>query len=136
MGGRAATALRVKLLLDEMHNQAVAAALRARGHDVIAVTERADLISLTDQALLRSAAAAGLAIVTENIKDFVPLHRQVLAAGERHAGMVLTHPRRFPRSARNHAGVLTQALAVFLDEQAEDLHGVESFLWWLEAARR
>ena len=37
----------MKLLLDEMHAPAVAARLRDRGHDAVAVKERADLIGLT-----------------------------------------------------------------------------------------
>ncbi len=121
----------MRLLLDEMHHKTVAATLRDSGHDVVAVTERADLIGLTDQALLGAATTAGLVIVTENVKHLVPLHRQTLDNGERHAGIVLTSARRFPRSARNHVGVLTAALASFMDEHAEDLGDVESFLWWL-----
>jgi len=122
----------VRLLLDEMHSPAVAARMRNRGHDAVAVKERADLIGLPDEELLRAATADGRAVVTENVKDFAALHRRISAAGQRHSGLVFTHPRRFPRSARNHVGVLADALAVLLDEHGAMLSDVESFIWWLE----
>jgi hypothetical protein len=39
----------VALLLDEMHSQAVALALRKLGHDVIAVAETIELRAMTDE---------------------------------------------------------------------------------------
>lgn len=124
----------MRLLLDEMHAPAVAAHLRNRGHDAVAVKERADLIGLPDEELLRAATADHRAVVTENVKDFAALHRRISAAGQRHTGLVFTHPRRFPRSARNHVRVLADALAVLLDEHGAMLSDVESFIWWLERA--
>ena len=124
----------MKLLLDEMHAPSVAALLRDRGHDAVAVKERADLIGLPDDDLLRAATADQRAVVTEDVKGFAVLHRRVVAAGQRHAGLVFTHPRRFPRSAGNHASVLADSLALFLDEHGSMLGDVESFVWWLERA--
>ena len=43
----------MKLLLDEMHAPRVAARLRERGHDAVAVKERAELIGMSDEDLLR-----------------------------------------------------------------------------------
>ena len=126
----------MKLLLDEMHTPAVAARLRQNGHDAIAVKESADLIGLADDDLLRAATADGRAVVTENIKDFAVLHRDVCASGLSHSGMVFTHPGRFPRSAPNHVTALTNALSVFLIEHAPALGDVESFVWWLARAGR
>lgn len=40
------------------------------GYDVIAVTEREDLRSASDQALFERARGEGRVIVTENIEDF------------------------------------------------------------------
>ncbi len=124
----------MKLLLDEMHAPTVADRLRDRGHDAVAVKERADLIGLPDEDLLRAATADGRSIVTENAKDFAALHQRLSAAGQRHSGLVITHPRRFPRSAGNHASVLADSLALFLDEHGAMLDEVESFIWWLERA--
>jgi len=125
----------VKLLLDEMHAPAVAIQLRARGHDVVAVKERPELIGLADRELLASAASDGRAVVTENVKDFAALHKSMTAMHEKHAGLVFTHPRRFPRHARDHTGVLVDALAGFLDLHTSTLHDLDSFVWWLESAR-
>ena len=110
--------------------------LRDRGHDAVAVKARAGLIGLTDEDLLRAATADGRAVVTENVKDFAVLHRRISAAGQRHSGLVFTHPRRFSRSAGNHASVLADSLALFLDEHGPVLDEVESFVWWLQPADR
>ena len=126
----------MKLLLDEMHAPAVAARMRHGGHDAVAVKERADLTGLADEDLLRAATADRRAVVTENIKDFAVLHRRISASGLSHSGMVFTHPRRFPRSARNHVPVLAEALSVFLAEHGPILDNVESFVWWLERSDR
>ena len=126
----------MKLLLDEMHAPEVAAQLRARGYDAVAVNERPELIGLADHELLVAATAEGRAVVTENVKDFAALSQRCTAAGDRHAGLVFTHPRRFRRAARNHVRILSEALGQFIDAQASALRGVESFVWWLEAPDR
>jgi hypothetical protein len=126
----------VKLLLDEMHAPAVAVELRSRGHDAVAVKERPELIGLPDRELLVAATAEGRALVTENVKDLAALHRSMTASGEHHAGIVFTHPRRFPRHARNHVAALAGALAQFVDAETGTLRAVESFVWWLDAARQ
>lgn len=126
----------MKLLLDEMHAPAVAAELRASGHDAVAVTERPELIGISDHELLVAATAEGRALVTENVKDFAALSHRWTASGDGHAGLVFTHPRRFPRAARNHVGVLSEALGQFLEAHASALCEVESFVWWLEKPSR
>ena len=125
----------MRLLLDEMHTPAVAAALRLRGHDVVAVKERAELEGLPDRDLLRAATLDGRAVVTENIKDFASLHKTSLSLGQPHTGLVFTLSNRFPRSAGHHVQVLVDALEELLSEQAAVLDGAESFVWWLEPAR-
>lgn len=122
----------MKLLLDEMHAPAVAARVRHGGHDAVAVKERADLIGLVDEDLLRAATVDRRAVVTENIRDFAVLHRRISAAGLSHSGLVFTHARRFPRSARNHVPVLADALSAFVVEHGAMLSEVESFVWWLD----
>ena len=124
----------MKLLLDEMHSPAVAAALRARGYDAVAVKERPELIGLADPDLLAASTAQGRAVVTENVKDFAALSQRWAASGDRHAGIVFTHPRRFPRAARNHILTLSDALAQFVGDRASQVREVESFVWWLENA--
>ena len=124
----------MKLLLDEMHASKIAAWLRDRGHNAIAVKERVDLIGLADEELLQVATAGGRSLVTENVKDFAALDRRISAAGRQHAGLIFTRPHRFPRSAGNHASVLADSLALLLDEHGATLDEVGSFVWWLERA--
>lgn len=123
----------MKLLLDEMHAPAVAALLRNRGHDVDAVKERADLVGLADADLLAVAAAEGRALVTENVKDFAALDRLWTSTGRRHAGIVFTHARRFPRAAGNYRHKLADALALLFPEAGSGFSSSEPFVWWLAA---
>ena len=68
---------------------ALAAALQQHGIDVV-TTNRAGLQGADDETQLSAAAAEGRAIVTNNIRDFVPMHTRWLA-GKRppHAGIVV-----------------------------------------------
>jgi hypothetical protein len=87
----------VKLLLDEHYSPEIARQLRTRGHDVVAVAERAERVGLDDQELLRRMTQQRRAIMTNNVKDFIPLAtRASLAAGE-HYGLLLTSDRSMPR---------------------------------------
>jgi hypothetical protein len=126
----------VRLLLDEMHAPAVASELRVRGYDALAVKERPELIVVSDRELLVAATAEGRTVVTENVRDFAALSQQWAAAGDQHAGLVFTHPRRFNRAARNHVQTLSRALGLFVDEHASTLEQVDSFVWWLERPKR
>jgi hypothetical protein len=78
----------VRLLLDEMLSPDIAEALRARGHDVqaIAASEQAEL---DDPEVLDIARAQQRAVVTNNVRDFRPLHTAaVQPGGAGHYGMV------------------------------------------------
>ena len=96
----------VPLLLDEMHAPVVAAALRDRGHDVLAVVEQDELRALTDEELFRWAAERDRRIVTENVKDFAPLLRRAEELGQRAASLLFTSSRAFPRSRRNPGPII------------------------------
>lgn len=119
----------MRLLLDEMHAVTVAVALRSDGLDVVAVTERPELRGLPDDEVLAAATDQGRAVVTENVQDFVPLATTWAADRRPHAGLVLTHPRRFARATGAYPGVLVTALRSFT---ADPPVGGESWLWWLE----
>ena len=126
----------MRLLLDEMHAPAVAVELRRLGHNVLAVKERGEWTGLPDSELLLAAAAEERAIVTENVKDFAALHKSITAAGQRHAGVVFTHSRRFPRGAGDYVQELAEALDSFLREHAAAFGESEPFIWWLERDER
>jgi hypothetical protein len=102
-----------RLVLDEMFSPAIAAALRERGNDVIAVAERDDLRSMTDDELYAWSAAEQRWLLTENVKDFRPIMLRALQAGSATAGLIFTSSRAFPRSRKN-PGPLIHALHAWL----------------------
>jgi Trk K+ transport system NAD-binding subunit len=103
------------LLLDEMFSDTIAEQLRAKGHDVIAVVADSALVSLPDDQILTHAAATGRALVTANIKDFMPLDGQYRAAGQAHAGLILVSTKTFPQD-RSFTSAVTTALAALLSK--------------------
>ena len=108
------------LLLDEMFSDTIAQQLRAKGHDVQAVVADPSLASLPDDQILSRAAATARALVTANIKDFIPLDARYRAAAQAHAGLILVSAKTFPQN-RSHTSAVTSALAALLDgrEQIE-----------------
>jgi hypothetical protein len=104
------------LLLDEMLSDTIAQQLRAKGHDGQAVVADPSLASLPDDQILSRAAATGRALVTANIKDFMPLDARYRAAGQAHAGLILVSAKTFPQN-RSYISAVTSALAALLDER-------------------
>lgn len=104
-----------RLLLDEMLSGAIAGQLRAKGHDVLAVVSDPALTGLADDQILAHASAAGRALVTANIKDFMPLDARYRAAGQPHAGLVLISAKTFPQD-RSFTATITTALSALLDQ--------------------
>jgi hypothetical protein len=121
----------VKLLLDEHDSSEIARQLRTRGHDVVAVAQRADLVGLGDDELLRRMTQEHRAIVTNNVKDFLPLaSRAALGAGG-HPGLLLTSDRSMPRRS-DAIGRFVAALDAFLQRhQGEDSY--RNQVQWLSA---
>lgn len=110
----------MKLLLDEMYSATVAEQLRARGHDVVAVHDPGyrRLEGAPDAEVFAVAVAETRAIVTENVPDFRRLEAEALARGERHAGIVFTTNRQFPRGDPATTGRLVLALEALLQTTA------------------
>ena len=90
----------MRLLLDEMYDQTIAQRLRARGHDVVAVTERADLRGLSDDVIVERMGTEHRVIVTENAAHFVPILRGRMTEGRMSAGVLITSPVSMHRSRR------------------------------------
>ena len=79
----------MKLLLDEMLSPMIARELRARGHDVEPVAGNPDREALSDPEVLALARAEHRAVVTDNLRDFRPLHHEAITPGEAgHFGMI------------------------------------------------
>ena len=125
--GAAPARVTVALLLDEMHAPLVAAVLRQRGHDVLAVADDAELRGLSDEELFQRASRAGRRIVTENVKDFRPLRLRAEESGERGASVLFTSSRTVPRSRRN-PGPLIDALDAWLTAPAAAQRPAEDWL--------
>jgi predicted nuclease of predicted toxin-antitoxin system len=90
----------VKLLLDEMFDRTIAERLRSRGHDVVAVTESAELRGLSDEVLIELMTHERRVIVTENAAHFVPLLRARLNDGRPSTGVMITSPDSMTRNRR------------------------------------
>jgi hypothetical protein len=105
------------LLLDEMLSAGIAEQLRGKGHDVLAVVADPALTALPDDQILAHAACSGRALVTANIKDFMPLDARYRASGQEHAGLVLVPAKTFPQD-RTYTAAITSALAILLDQPA------------------
>lgn len=101
----------MRLLLDEMYPAAIAAGLRRRGVDAVAVTERPELRNMPDPELFTAAQAERRAVVTENVRDFVPIANDHDARAVAHHGLVLVHPAAYPRGSRRTIGAMVTALA-------------------------
>lgn len=100
------------LLLDEMFSPAPAEALRAEGFDVVAVAGHPLLAAAPDRDVAAWAVGEQRRLVTENVRDFVPL-----VAAEPALRVLLTSSRRYPRS-RSNPGPLLEALRRWLDVDA------------------
>jgi predicted nuclease of predicted toxin-antitoxin system len=119
----------LKLLLDEMYSPALAAELRARGHDVVSPHDSrySALAGASDDDVLAAAQIEGRVLVTENVRDFRQLEVVLLSGGRHHAGLVYTSNRSFPRGAASTVGRLVSALDNLLRED-EDLGDRSIFL--------
>jgi hypothetical protein len=115
------------LLLDEMFSGLIAEQLRAKGHDVIAVVTDPALLGLPDDRVLAHAADTGRALVTANIKDFLPLDARYRAASQTHAGLILVSTKTFPQD-RTFTTAVTGALSAILDQPAQIQPGQVIFL--------
>jgi hypothetical protein len=108
----------LKLLLDEMYTPAIAAELRALGHDVVSLHDpgQSMLAGAPDADVLATAQREARTLVTENVRDYRPLESGLLADGSHHAGLVYTTNRQFPRGDPATTGRLIIALDALLRE--------------------
>jgi Domain of unknown function (DUF5615) len=119
----------VKLLLDEMLTPDIARELRARGHDVKAVASHPDWEGLSDSQIMVVARTEHRAIVTNNLRDYRPLHSEAIMPGDRgHFGMIFM-PRNYRRTKAD-TGRIIAALEVKLAQYPgeADLADCEAWL--------
>lgn len=105
----------MKLLLDEMLSPAIARELRSRGHDVESIAGHPDREARSDPEVLALARAEHRAVVTNNLRDFRPLHHEAITpGGAGHFGMIFV-PSGYRRS-RADTGRMVVALEAILAE--------------------
>ncbi len=79
----------IRLYLDRHVIPRLADDLTERGFDVL-TTQRAGMDTASDEQQLVFAAEQHRAIVTFNIRDFSPRHKQWIATGRSHAGIIVS----------------------------------------------
>lgn len=112
-----------------MLSPAVARELRDRGHDAEAVAGHADREALSDPEVFALARAEHRTIVTNNLRDFRPLHHEAITpGGPGHYGMIF--PPGTYRRTRNDTGKIITALENLLMQYPgeDDLANGEAWL--------
>jgi len=110
----------VRFLLDEMYSPQIALALRGRGIDAISVHERPLLEGEPDdREVLRAATGERRVLVSNNVKDLVPIVDEFAFAGEIHFGVLLTNDATFPRT-RDAISLIVRSIEAFATGRADD----------------
>ena len=119
----------MRLLLGEMLSPAIARELRDWGHDVQAVAEHPDRAALPDPEVMILARAERRTIVTNNVRDFRPLHAEaVTPGGPGHFGMIFMSGNY--KRTKNDIGRIVAGLEAKLVQYPgdEDLANAEDWL--------
>jgi hypothetical protein len=118
----------VKLLLDEMLSPDIARQLRARGHDVQSVAGHPDWEGRSDSQIMVVARTECRAIVTNNLRDYRPLHSEaVTPGGQGHFGMIFI-PTTYRRT-RSDTGRIIAALETKLAQYPGETDLANGELW-------
>jgi hypothetical protein len=119
----------LRLLLDEMLAPAIARALRDRGHDVEAVSGRPGSEALSDREVMALAQAERRVVVTNNIRDFRPLHHEaVIPGGPGHFGVIFM-PGDYRRTRADTGGIIAALEGMLATHPGErDLASGEAWL--------
>lgn len=102
-----------------MLSPVIARELTARGHDVQSVAGHPDWEALSDPEVLALARAERRAIVTNNVRDFRPLHVEaVMPGGVGHYGMIFMSGNH--RRTKDDIGRIVAALETKIDQYPAD----------------
>jgi len=112
-----------------MYPPSIAEQLRARGHDVVAVTAQPEMRGLPDVDVFAKAQQERRVVVTENIGDFCAIADAADQRGHAHHGLFLIDPAKYPRGNPRTTG----RLVTELDRLLKDRRGDEptSLRWWV-----
>jgi predicted nuclease of predicted toxin-antitoxin system len=115
-----------RLLLDADVDPTLAEILSSRGYDAVSALRIGELVEAPDEEILDWAIRHGRAILTHNIKDFVPLARVYAQRGWEHHGIILSEQQIEFRE------LLSRTLHLLSQKNADDLlNAVE----WLQNYR-
>ncbi len=87
-----------------MYPTLLAEQLREIRHDVVSAHERDDVRAAADAAIFEAMQVECRAILTNNVRHFMPIATRAVASGLTHHGLILTSDRSLPRSK---AGIAT-----------------------------
>jgi len=119
----------LKLFLDEMYSPRIAEQLSSRAYDALSVADRADLRALPDRMLFERMQDERRTVLTNNVKDFVPLITAAETGGSSHYGVLFTSDRSLPRG-RDNIGSYVEVLAGVFEAHPsdDDLRGIVRWL--------
>ena len=119
----------MKLLLDEMLSPVIARELRNRGHDVESVAGNPGREAMSDPQVLACARAEHRAVVTDNLRDYRPLHHQaIVPGGDGHYGMIFM-PGTYRRTKADTGRIIAALEAILTSHPGEtDLANGETWL--------
>jgi len=119
----------VKLLLDEMLSPVIARELRERGHDVESVAGNPGREAMSDTEVLALARAEHRTIVTNNLRDYRPLHNEaIVPGGDGHFGMIFM-PGTYRRTKADIGRIIAALEAILAHHPGEnDLANGEAWL--------
>jgi hypothetical protein len=112
-----------------MLSPAIARELRKRGHDVLAIAEQTGWAALSDPEVMALARTERRAIVTNNLRDYRPLHADaIMPAGPGHFGMVFM-PGSYRRTKADTGRIISALEARLIEHPGdEDLANGECWL--------
>ncbi len=119
----------MKLLLDEMLSPVIARELRERGHDVESIAGNPGREAMSDTDVLALARAEHRAIVTNNLRDYRPLHNEaIVPGGDGHFGMIFM-PGTYRRTKADIGRIIAALEAILAHHPGEnDLANGEAWL--------
>jgi predicted nuclease of predicted toxin-antitoxin system len=119
----------VRLLLDEMLAPVIARELRARGHDAEAVAGQLGREAISDPEVMALARRERRAVVTNNVRDFRPLHHEAITpGGPGHYGIIFL-PGSYRRTKADTGRIIAALEAMLVKYPGEgDLASGEEWL--------
>ena len=117
----------MKLALDHHYSPAIAAQLRANGHDVVAAIEMG-WETEGDESLLSLCHSEQRALLTNNVADFVAIIRRWAVEGRSHSGLIFTSDTSLPRG-RSTIGMYIELLQELLNSNVRSSAFVDRVHW-------